>query len=117
MIPLVAASERGAAQTSGAERAAALCFGGVVGPHGPACRTGHAVRNHRSSRTSLERAARAGESPVGERRVTPVWYPSTARHVEPGRKLGRPLSKAKYSRRPIVNEYREGKVKSTPGGE
>ena len=29
-------------------------------------------------------------------------------------KLGGPPSKAKYSWRPIVNEYREGKVKSTP---
>ena len=27
---------------------------------------------------------------------------------------GRPLPKAKYSQRPIVNKYREGKVKSTP---
>jgi hypothetical protein len=27
---------------------------------------------------------------------------------------GGPPSKAKYSWRPIVNEYREGKVKSTP---
>ena len=41
-------------------------------------------------------------------------YVSTAGHVKPGRKLGRPLSKAKYSHRPIVNEYREGQVKSTP---
>ena len=31
--------------------------------------------------------------------------------------LGGPPSKAKYSWRPIVNEYREGKVKSTPEGE
>jgi hypothetical protein len=30
---------------------------------------------------------------------------------------GGPPSKAKYSWRPIVNQYREGKVKSTPGGE
>ena len=29
-------------------------------------------------------------------------------------KPGGPPSKAKYSWRPIVNEYREGKVKSTP---
>ena len=28
--------------------------------------------------------------------------------------LGGPPSKTKYSWRPIVNEYREGKVKSTP---
>ena len=30
---------------------------------------------------------------------------------------GRTTSKAKYSWRPIVNKYREGKVKSTPEGE
>ena len=42
---------------------------------------------------------------------------STAGHVESRGKPGGPPSKAKYSWRPIVNEYREGKVKSTPGGE
>ena len=29
-------------------------------------------------------------------------------------KLGRPLSKTKYLWRPIVDKYREGKVKRTP---
>ena len=42
---------------------------------------------------------------------------STTGHVESCGKPGRPLSKAKYSWQPIVNKYREGKVKSTPGGE
>ena len=41
---------------------------------------------------------------------------STTEHVEFRGKQGRPLSKAKYSWRPIVNKYREGKVKSTPEG-
>jgi hypothetical protein len=81
------------------------------------CQIGHTVTKPSSSRTSLERAARAGDSPVGKRGRTVVWCVSTARHVKPGRNLGRPLPKAKYSRRPIVNQYREGKVKSTPGGE
>ena len=31
--------------------------------------------------------------------------------------FGRTTSKAKYSLPPIVNQYREGKVKRTPGGE
>jgi hypothetical protein len=31
--------------------------------------------------------------------------------------LGRPRSKAKYMNAPIVNKYREEKVKSTPEGE
>ena len=39
---------------------------------------------------------------------------STAAHVECGGKQGRPRPKAKYGRRPIVDQYREGTVKSTP---
>jgi len=42
---------------------------------------------------------------------------NTTRHVKPRGKQPRPRGKAKYSKWPIVNEYREGKVKSTPGGE
>jgi hypothetical protein len=41
---------------------------------------------------------------------------STTRHVKPCGKLGGPPSKANYLQRPIVNQYREGKVKSTPQG-
>ncbi len=69
------------------------------------------------SRMSLERATAAGDSPVGERARLPVMYLSTAGHEKPCGKLGGPSSKAKYSRQPIVDKYREGKVKSTPGGE
>jgi hypothetical protein len=43
-----------------------------------------------------------------------AWPASTAAPVEGRRKLGRPLSKAKYLQRPIAEEYREGTVKSTP---
>ncbi len=39
---------------------------------------------------------------------------STAGHGEARGKQGRPRSKAKYSWRPIADQYREGKVKSTP---
>jgi hypothetical protein len=39
---------------------------------------------------------------------------STAGHAKSGGKQGRPRPKAKYLMRPIVNQYREGKVKSTP---
>ena len=39
---------------------------------------------------------------------------STTGHVEPCGKQGGPPSKAKHSWRPIVNKYREGKVKRTP---
>ena len=65
----------------------------------------------------LERPTEEGESPVRERGHAPVdvleYHPEGLQ----GGKPGRPLSKAKYLKRPIVNEYREGKVKSTPGGE
>src|SRR5438128_8674629 len=55
-IPLVAASERGPAQTSGA------CTAGVVGPrHGSTT----------PSRSGLERPAKDGDSPVGLR-VRPI---------------------------------------------
>ena len=36
-------------------------------------------------------------------------------HVKSGLNLGGPPSKAKYMTRSIVNKYREGKVKRTPG--
>ena len=70
-----------------------------------------------ASRTRQESRAREGDSPVREAiglRDRPPEY-----HVEglSCGKLGGPPSKAKYSWRPIVNEYREGMVKSTPGGE
>ena len=41
---------------------------------------------------------------------------STTGHVKPCGKQGGPPSKAKDLTRPIVNKYREGKVKSTPRG-
>ena len=84
-------------------------FGDLQGPGG--------VTKSIVSRTRQERRAIEGDSPVGEAiglRDRPPEY-----HVEglSCGKLGGPPSKAKYSWRPIVNEYREGKVKSTPEGE
>ena len=91
-------------------------LGGCKGWH-PELEIGKGVRNLPLSRMSLERATVQGDSPVGERGKAPANFLSTTGHEEPCGKLGRPLSKAKYSWRPIVNQYREGKVKSTPGGE
>jgi hypothetical protein len=65
----------------------------------------------------LERPTEEGESPVHESGHAPVEVLEYHPEGLQGGKLGRPLSKAKYLKRPIVNEYREGKVKSTPGGE
>jgi hypothetical protein len=74
-----------------------------------------AQRGRLLSRRTLGRAAEEGESPVGEgREGLLLFYLSTAGHEESRGKLGRPRSKAKYPKRPIANEYREGKVKSTP---
>ena len=69
------------------------------------------------SRRSLERVTIGGESPVGEKEEAPDVFLSTTGHEKSRGKLGGPPSKAKYPWRPIVNQYREGKVKSTPEGE
>ena len=69
------------------------------------------------SRRSLERATIGGESPVGEKEGAPDAFLSTTGHEKSRGKLGGPPSKAKYHWRPIANQYREGKVKRTPGGE
>ena len=98
----VAASETRAAQTAPAEWSVDLCGRGVVrpvwGPDGSPRR----VTNPRPSRAPLERAAGAGDSPVGERLGARDWCVSTAGHVQSGGKRGRPRSKAKYPHRPIA---------------
>ena len=75
------------------------------------------VRNSFLSRMILERTTGEGESPVSEKGRAPGVLLSTTGHEKSCGKLGGPPSKAKYSWPPIVNQYREGKVKSTPGGE
>ena len=76
------------------------------------------VTNRLVSRNVLGKHAAEGESPVGESGKAPcLWNPSRPEHVKFRLKQGRPWSKAKYCRRPIEKQYREGKVKSTPGGE
>ena len=65
----------------------------------------------------LERTTEEGESPVGERERASGVLLSTTGHEKSCGKLGGPPSKAKYLLLPIVNKYREGKLKRTPGGE
>ena len=65
----------------------------------------------------LEGTTIEGDSPVGERERTSGGLLSTTGHGKSCGKLGGPPSKAKYHWPPIVNQYREGKVKRTPGGE
>src|SRR5215212_4377518 len=45
----------------------------------------------------MERRAREGDRPVGERQTAPSGYPSTTGHEKPCGNLGGPSSKAKYS--------------------
>jgi hypothetical protein len=64
----------------------------------------------------LEGRTRAGESPVEDGGAALVGILSTTSHVQACGKQGGPPSKAKDFQRPIVKQYREGKVKSTPQG-
>ena len=63
----VAASETRGAQTGRAEWPAGLCAPGVGRSSWRPGRSRDRVTNRGSSRTPLERAAGAGDSPVGER--------------------------------------------------
>ena len=95
VIPSVAASEHGRAQTGGSDSI------GVVGlPQGAA----REVSKPGRSRRLLERTTIEGDSPVGETGCKPrrrnergslVWFLSTTGHVEPCGNLGGPSSKAK----------------------
>ena len=49
--------------------------------------------------------------------IDPVGLPSTVGHEESRRNIGGPPSKPKYYVVRDSAEYREGKVKRTPGGE
>ena len=65
----------------------------------------------------MGRPTEDGKSPVVENEMKLIRIPSTTGHGESSGNPGGPPPKAKYPLRPIVNKYREGKVKSTPGGE
>jgi hypothetical protein len=88
---------------------------GVVGCCWGSLRRSREVKNHQLSRRTLERAAEEGESPVSEKLVTSLQHSRVPRDtwnpvgiwVDHDPRLNTPL-------RPIVNQYREGKVKSTP---
>ena len=73
------------------------------------------VRNCSCTRSPLESGARDGDSPVADGGATCGHHPSTPGHEKPWGNPGGPPSKAKYPWPPIANQYREGKVKSTPG--
>ena len=58
-----------------------------------------------------------GEIPVGERGRERARHQSSTGHVKPGMKPEGPPSKPKYYLVTDREQYREGKVKRTPGGE
>jgi len=66
----------------------------------------------------MGRPARAGESPVSDTLCSGlVRTPSRAGHEKSRLNPGGPPPKTQYAWRPIVQKYREGKVKSTAGAE
>ena len=64
----------------------------------------------------LEGTVREGENPVVRSAGLGTGILSTTGHEKPCGKPGGPPSKATHLERPIVQQYREGKVKSTPRG-
>jgi len=77
------------------------------------CRMSTETRGSRLECRTVE-----GESPVPVRfRERLVGHPSIAGHEKPCENPGGPPPKANYADSPIVHEYREGTVKSTPEGE
>ena len=65
----------------------------------------------------MEKPTIGGESPVDERGRELSGIRSISGHEESGEKTGGPPPKAKYYLVTDREEYREGKVKRTPGGE
>ena len=68
-----------------------------------------------TNRNILESVGAEGDTPVRVKRGCPIRHLSRAGHVESCPNPRGPSRKAKDCRRPIVYQYREGKVGSTPG--
>ena len=62
----------------------------------------------------MENAGAEGDTPVRATGHVYGWHLSRAGHVESCPNPRGPSRKAEYCRRPIANQYREGKVGSTP---
>ncbi len=101
-IPLVAASERGRAQTSRALKPAGVARGGLWDGNGEGCGPPRELQKPplaEQPAKPLERATGEGDSPVGERGGSPgLSFPSSVGHGESGANPGGPPSKAKYYR-------------------
>ena len=115
-ISLVAASERERAQTHLVPSLQALPSEGR-GIIEKGLQNLHRVKNLMLSRSGLERPTAEGKSPVREKHKTLREVPSTTGHEKSCGNSGGPPPKAKYYLATDSDEYREGKVKSTPEGE
>jgi hypothetical protein len=69
------------------------------------------------NRILLERRSKGCDRHVGKKVKEQDMIQSTTRHEKSGGKQGGPSPKAKYYLVTDSEEYREGKVKRTPGGE
>ena len=109
-------SERGIAQTIYMPSLQALCKWGRGTCRG-VLQNSERVTKPFYNRIELENRAIESESLVSEIKGLLDRHPSNTEHVKFRTNPGRPRSKAKHIQRPIEKQYREGKVKSTPGGE
>ena len=69
------------------------------------------------NRILLERRSKERDRRVGKKVKEQDMIQSTTRHEKSGGKQGGPSPKAKYYLVTDSEQYREGKVKRTPGGE
>ena len=76
-----------------------------------------AIRKGTGEGKRIERRAREGESPVPEARSRTACSGVGRDTRNPVRRRGDRPARLNTVRLPIANEYREGKVKRTPGGE
>ena len=117
-IPPVAASERGRCPNHGGRHSFGALAPWCCGGRRPGAQDPGRGDKSGAQPNGLGRPAGGGESPVGEARRT-AGPPS---RVGPGtrnpaRSRGDHPPRLNTLLRPIANQYREGKVKSTPGGE
>ena len=93
------------------------CSRGVVGPSSGNCEFRRELQIGSLAEAAWKGLPERVTAPYAKAIRLPDVSLSTTWKVSSCGNPGGPPSKAKYSWRPIVNQYREGKVKSTPGGE
>ena len=116
--PRVAASESGKAQTRASVEAHGRCRPGVAGRDGAGPWSPRRGEKAVAQRNGMGRPAAEGDSPVREAPPPARSLSRVARDTRnPARSWGDRPPRLSTLLRPIANQYREGKVKSTPRGE